>query len=277
MISFFKQLFGRHPNDNKSKNSSSTAVDITVMLIGLDNAGKTTILSALQGEFDHHTTPTVGFNRETVKHGKYNITYFDLGGGANIRKIWRKYYAAIHAAIFVIDSAEESRLEEVRRVLFETVQNPFFRGKSLLVLANKQDLKTALTPGELAERLQLADLTDYVYRYNILPCCALTGGGAKGGSSKRGSIDPQIKKGLSWLSDSIDENFDALCSRIEKEAKAEEERERKEREEKMQRVRERKEREAQEQLEEQRRMAAQQQTTTTTTNNESQSGLSVTT
>ncbi len=202
------------------------------MLIGLDNAGKTTILSALQGQRDNNITATVGFNRETVKHERYNITYFDLGGGKTIRKIWRKYYASIHAAIFVIDAADESRLNEAKEILHESVKNPFFTGKSLLILANKRDLKQALSPEEIAERLNISNISQYVYRYNIIACSAL--------NFRKKGVDEYINRGLTWLTDCIDSQFEQLNKRVEKESKEVEERERTEKEERMKKIRERK-------------------------------------
>jgi ADP-ribosylation factor-like protein 13B len=229
MISFFRNLF--------SGKNGRKELQITVMLIGLDNAGKTTLLSTIQGETDHHVMPTIGFNREQVKHGRYDITYFDLGGSEKIRGIWSHYFASIHGAIFVVDSADKNRFEEAKQALFDSVKHPQFRGKSLLILANKQDKKEAIPAHEIAQLLDLDQLQDHVYRYNILPCAAL--------SQPNKPTDPQIKKGLSWLGDAIDEDFEKLSKRVDKESKEAEEKERLAYESKKRQIQQRKEKEEQ--------------------------------
>jgi ADP-ribosylation factor-like protein 13B len=108
MIAFFKSLFQGGKNVKKD-------LQLTVMLIGLDNAGKTTLLSSIQGgkiiivaiidtknqETKTNVTPTIGFNREQIKHGRYDITYFDLGGNEKFRGIWTRYFAAV-PLLFII-------------------------------------------------------------------------------------------------------------------------------------------------------------------------------
>ncbi|KAL0479371.1 ADP-ribosylation factor-like protein [Acrasis kona] len=224
MLSFIRNLFS-------SKNEKKET-PVTVMFIGLDNAGKTTMLSTIQGETDTNTTPTIGFDKKRVVHGKYNITYFDLGGSKGFRGIWDRYYGSIHGAIFVVDSADENRLEEAKQALFESVRHPKFTGKSLLILANKQDKKESIPAHEIAQKLELDKLKSLVHRYNILPCSAI--------QAQNKPQDPQIKKGVTWLSESIDEQFESLNKRIEKDMRDEAEQAKLEREEKRRIVAERK-------------------------------------
>ena len=104
-------------------------------------------------------------------------------------------------------------------------------------MANKQDKKQAIPAHEIAQRLGLDQLQQYVHRYNILPCYAL--------APRNKPVDPQIKKALTWLGDSIDEDFEQLNRRVDKERKEVEEQERLALEEKKRAVRERKAKEQQ--------------------------------
>jgi uncharacterized membrane protein YukC len=108
----------------------------------------------------------------------------------------------------------------------------------LVRLANKQDKKEAMPAHEIAQRLGLDQLQQYVHRYNILPCYAL--------APPNKPVDPQIKKALTWLGDAIDEDFEQLNKRVDKERREVEEQERQILEEKKRLVRERKAREEQE-------------------------------
>ena len=82
-------------------------------MLGLDAAGKTTILYRLQLGEDVHSIPTIGFNVETVNYKNISFTIWDVGGQDRLRKLWRHYYKDNDALIFVIDSADR----DVRTVL----------------------------------------------------------------------------------------------------------------------------------------------------------------
>mmetsp|Transcript_2556 Transcript_2556/g.9681 ORF Transcript_2556/g.9681 Transcript_2556/m.9681 type:complete len:238 (+) Transcript_2556:363-1076(+) len=228
--SFFKNFF----NWSSKKNEKH----LTVMLIGLDNSGKSTLLSSIQGTVDHDTMPTVGFDREIVKHGNYHITYFDLGGGENIRSLWSAYFANVHAAIYVIDSSDEKRMDEARRVLLDCLQHDYFKGKTVLFFANKQDLGESLSAEEIAQRLRLHELD---IQYNILGITAKTPKGTP--------TDPNIKRGLTWLGDALSKDFDQLDNRVRTETQREDERKSEEKRIKFERIRKRKEEEARQQEE----------------------------
>lgn len=68
---------------------------ITVVLLGLDNAGKTTLMNTLKGDYGQSTTATFGFNRDVIQEGPHRLEVFDLGGGQRIRRIWRVYLAEV--------------------------------------------------------------------------------------------------------------------------------------------------------------------------------------
>jgi len=126
-------------------------------MLGLDNAGKTTILYRMQIGEVVATVPTIGFNVETVTYRGTTFTVWDLGGQDSIRPYWRCYYTDTTAAlIFVIDSADEARMDIVKKEIEVLLGEQELKGAAVLVFANKQDMKMALSSGEIAERLELA-------------------------------------------------------------------------------------------------------------------------
>jgi hypothetical protein len=64
----------------------------TFILLGLDNAGKSTILNNLLGDPSGYVSATWGFNEKTAKFGKHSVTFFDVGGGKGIRGYWSRYF-----------------------------------------------------------------------------------------------------------------------------------------------------------------------------------------
>jgi ADP-ribosylation factor-like protein 1 len=142
-----------------------TVQEVRILILGLDNAGKTTILYRLQIGEVVATVPTIGFNVETLTYKNITFSVWDLGGQDSIRPYWRCYYTEATAAlIFVIDSADEARLGIVKREIETLLGEKELRGAALLVFANKQDIQGALSEGEIAERLELAKKCKERYR-----------------------------------------------------------------------------------------------------------------
>jgi ADP-ribosylation factor protein 1 len=167
-------------------------------MVGLDSAGKTTILYKLKLGEIVTTIPTIGFNVETVEYKSISLTVWDVGGRGGIRPLWRHYYQNTNALIFVIDSNDRDRLDdtngytnsakyELERFLSESeLQNA-----PILILANKQDLPNALSVKEIEERLEIHKIQDR--NVHVWGCCATSGDG--------------LYEGLDWLSGAIkDEN-----------------------------------------------------------------------
>ncbi|XP_036611694.1 LOW QUALITY PROTEIN: ADP-ribosylation factor-like protein 13B [Trichosurus vulpecula] len=210
---------------------------VTLLMVGLDQAGKSTAAKGIQGEAPEDVVPTVGFSRIDVRQGRFEITIFDLGGGQKIRAIWKNYYAESHGVIFVVDSSDEKRMEEAREAVADVLSHPRISGKPVLVLANKQEKEGALAEGVLIDRLCLEKLV------NRQKCaCQLKGCSAVLGSRKK--METSIKKGLDWLLDIIGGDFDSLNERVQKDTAAQQIFEEREKQERAERVRKlRKERE----------------------------------
>ncbi|KAI8879466.1 ARF/SAR superfamily [Backusella circina FSU 941] len=161
--------------------------DMRILMVGLDAAGKTTILYKLKLGEIVSTIPTIGFNVETVEYKNINFTVWDIGGQDNIRPLWRYYFTNTNAVIFVLDSNDRDRAAEARDELQVLMSEDELRDASLLVLANKQDLPNAMNASEITDKLGLHSLRNR--KWFIQTTCATTGDG--------------LYEGLEWLSNAL--------------------------------------------------------------------------
>jgi len=115
--------------------------DMRILMVGLDAAGKTTILYKLKLGEVVTTIPTIGFNVETVEHKNIYFTVWDIGGQDKIRKLWRYYYQNTQGLIFVIDSSDRDRIEDAREELAKMLDHEEMAEAVVLVFANKQDCR----------------------------------------------------------------------------------------------------------------------------------------
>jgi len=155
-------------------------------MVGLDAAGKTTILYKLKLGEVVTTIPTIGFNVETVEYKNISFTVWDVGGQDKIRPLWRHYYQNTQGIIFVIDSNDRERVEEASEELGRMLAEDELRDAHVLVLANKQDLPDAMEPAMIADKLKLHSLRR---KWFIQSTCATNGEG--------------LYEGLDWLSNTI--------------------------------------------------------------------------
>eukprot|EP00640_Fibrocapsa_japonica_P006575 CAMPEP_0113935108 /NCGR_PEP_ID=MMETSP1339-20121228/2333_1 /TAXON_ID=94617 /ORGANISM="Fibrocapsa japonica" /LENGTH=174 /DNA_ID=CAMNT_0000937151 /DNA_START=12 /DNA_END=533 /DNA_ORIENTATION=- /assembly_acc=CAM_ASM_000762 len=151
--------------------------EVRILILGLDNAGKTTILYRLQNESEQaiQTIPTIGFNVETLQHKNIKFQVWDLGGQTSIRPYWRCYYPNTDAVIFVVDSADTERLNISKQELTAMLEEEELANAILLVFANKQDQKEALSAPQISEALGLAELRNR--QWSIQETSALEGKG----------------------------------------------------------------------------------------------------
>lgn len=127
-----------------------------ILMLGLDAAGKTTVIYKLKlGEFTN-TLPTIGFNVEKIVYKKLEMTMWDVGGQDKIRQLWRHYYQGTDALIFVVDAADPDRLEEAAKELKHILNDDLMRDCALLILANKMDLPGAMSVKEIVQGFQLS-------------------------------------------------------------------------------------------------------------------------
>lgn len=163
--------------------------EVRILMVGLDGAGKTTILYKLRlGEYVR-TVPTIGFNVETVKFKNLSFTVWDVGGQDKIRHLWRQYMVNAQGLIFVIDSCDKERLKKAKQELDSLISDPELSNVKLLVLANKNDLPAAMDASESTERLGLSNLNGR--KWHLQSCSGKTGDG--------------LHEALNWLASAIKE------------------------------------------------------------------------
>lgn len=162
--------------------------EIRILLLGLDNAGKTTILYELQLGEVIETVPStsytaIGFNVETIVYHNLKLQVWDLGGQGSIRPFWRCYYPNTSGIVYVVDSADRDRIDLCRTELAALLQEEDLKAAPLLVLANKQDLPSPMSHSEVSERLGLGQLK--TRQWSIFGASAVRGEG--------------IAEGMDWL------------------------------------------------------------------------------
>ena len=132
--------------------------DVRILMVGLDAAGKTTILYQLKMGETVKTIPTIGFNVETLDYKGLNFTVWDVGGQDKIRVLWKHYYQNTDGLIFVVDSNDRDRIEDAAEELKKMLAEEELKDCAVLVMANKQDLNGALPPGEVTEKWEWDNL-----------------------------------------------------------------------------------------------------------------------
>nr|CAB3222912.1 ADP-ribosylation factor-like protein 5A [Phallusia mammillata] len=154
-----------------------------VIVVGLDNAGKTTILYQFLMNEVVHTSPTIGSNVEEIVCKKTRFVMWDIGGQESLRSSWSTYYANSDFIILVIDSTDRERLHISKEELYSMLHHEDLKRARLLVFANKQDIKGKMTAAEISQELKLTSVKDHTWQ--IQACCALTGEG--------------LSQGLEWM------------------------------------------------------------------------------
>ncbi|CAL5323501.1 unnamed protein product [Camellia sinensis] len=166
-----------------------------VVMLGLDAAGKTTILYKLHIGEVLSTVPTIGlpyckcFNVEKVQYKNVVFTVWDVGGQEKLRPLWRHYFNNTDGLIYVVDSLDRERIGKAKQEFQAIIRDPFMLNSIILVFANKQDMKGAMTPMEVCEGLGLYDLKNR--KWHIQGTCALKGDG--------------LYEGLDWLASTLKE------------------------------------------------------------------------
>jgi len=158
--------------------------EMRILMVGLDAAGKTTILYKLKLGEVVTTIPTIGFNVETVEYKNLSFTVWDVGGQDKIRPLWRHYYQGTNGLIYVVDSNDRDRIEDAREELSKMLNEDEMREAALLVFANKQDLPNSMTTAEITEKLGLHAVRNR--HWFVQSACATAGDG--------------LYEGLDWLS-----------------------------------------------------------------------------
>lgn len=178
-LTSLRQALGLLPADRK----------IRVLMLGLDNAGKTSILYRLHLGDVVTTVPTVGVNLETLQYKNISFEVWDLGGQTGVRPYWRCYFSDTDAVIYVVDSTDKDRMGVAKHELFALLDEDELRKSLLLIFANKQDLPEAATELEIAEQLGVSSIMNRTW--TIVKSSAKTGDG--------------LLEGMDWLVEKLRE------------------------------------------------------------------------
>ncbi|KAI1295574.1 ADP-ribosylation factor-related protein 1 [Halotydeus destructor] len=124
-----------------------------ILLLGLDNAGKTTFLEQTKIKFNtnykginlNKVTTTVGLNIGRIEAQSVRLNFWDLGGQEELQALWDKYYMESHGVIYIVDSSDIERIEESKAAFDKMIANETLAGVPLLLVANKQDVPEALS------------------------------------------------------------------------------------------------------------------------------------
>lgn len=152
---------------------------VKVCMIGLESSGKTTILYKLHLGEVIATTPTIGFNIETIKYKNFQIDLWDLSGFFRYRPLWSSSYSKSKGLIFVIDSEDRTNVIEAKNELHNVLSHTDIQNVPLLILANKQDLPGSMPVTEIFEKLELFRIKNRLWF--IQGCCGLSGDGLNDG------------------------------------------------------------------------------------------------
>ena len=158
-----------------------------IIILGLQEAGKTTILYRLSlGQFVK-TSPTIGSNVEELTYNNVKFQAWDLGGQESIRALWDVYYVNTDAVIYVIDSKDDENFEISKSEFYKVLANKNLKNSVILIFANKQDLPGAKNINKIVEDYELSKIKDHIW--HIIPCSAVNGEG--------------LVNGIKWLSDQL--------------------------------------------------------------------------
>eukprot|EP01084_Bolivina_argentea_P231472 390351_1 len=159
-----------------------------MLLLGLDSAGKTTILHQMVSGEKKSTVPTIGFRVESMSLDNMHFSVWDLSGQDKLRALWRQFYVGTNGIIFVVDAADINRLPIVKDEIHQLMQEIELKYAIMAVLANKQDLSGALDAQKLCDELELNKIK---CKHKIFECVATQNIG--------------IPSVVTWLSENMEE------------------------------------------------------------------------
>lgn len=164
-----------------------------ILMLGLDAAGKTTILYKLKLNETVSSIPTIGFNVETVTPVK-NVTFtvWDVGGQDKIRPLWKHYFNNTEGLVYVVDSSDRARVSESKEELHWIMEADEMRDVPVIILANKQDLPGALSASEVASKLGMHQTRGR--DWYIQGTCAVNGDGLYEGMHELARLVKEFKK-----------------------------------------------------------------------------------
>ncbi|GFY68817.1 ADP-ribosylation factor-like protein 8B [Trichonephila inaurata madagascariensis] len=144
--------------------------EMEITLVGLQEAGKTTLVNVIAKDPTFDTIPTIGFNMRKVIYGRTVIKVWDLGGEKRFRNMWERYCRGVSVILYMVDAANHEKLAESTWELQNLLQKPQLARIPILVLGNKIDLPNALSETELMDQMKLTHINDHEISCYMISC-----------------------------------------------------------------------------------------------------------
>ena len=147
----------------------------TIGFVGIDNAGKTTIIDLFAKQKLVKTIPTVGINLEQLSFSEigFELNILDMGGQKNFRMLWVDYLNTVDIILYVIDASDHKRLDETISEFQKMLVLTEVNAVPILVLVNKIDLPNAMNAIEIGHKL--STIPELAKRdWNIIETSAIT-------------------------------------------------------------------------------------------------------
>lgn len=186
--------------------------DYFVLVLGLDNSGKTTFLEQAKCNFNktykqidlNRIASTVGLNVGKIDTNGVILNFWDLGGQKELQLLWNKYFLEAHGIIWVVDSSDKDRLNESVAAFNNIINNELLNNVPLLFVINKQDIPTAMKPDEVINAFQSSINLIGDRRFLSIPMSALKGTGiidSIGWISEQVKVSPKAIQSKAYAGD----------------------------------------------------------------------------
>ncbi len=152
ILDFFKNIF---------YNLGLWKKEAKIVFLGLDNAGKSTLLTVLKTGRVTQLDPTKHAHSEQLTIGKIKMKAFDLGGHIAMRKMWREYFPKIDAIVYLVDAADPARFKESKEEFDRIINTEEIGNIPFLILGNKIDKKGAVSEDQLRDEFGLTTQTTF--------------------------------------------------------------------------------------------------------------------
>ncbi|KAH3714343.1 ADP-ribosylation factor 4 [Pelomyxa schiedti] len=161
-------------SDDEKQQTVTEPEPVRTLMLGLDGAGKTSLLYRHLRGAVATTIPTMGFNAEGLEIKNRKFMIWDVGGNERVRVLWRHYFANTEVILWVVDAHDRGKIAASCAELQKALSDSELRNALVLILANKNDLPDSMSKSELADMLEMSNVRN---KWMIQPTSAITGMG----------------------------------------------------------------------------------------------------